>query len=276
MTKRVHVFAIDNHQTTCTDLSLKKTEHVSDVYLVFDLDEVKYLRQNRICGQKIGTVGNENVNSNEEKVQYTIPLQLSKEELGVLVELSEVNVEVGHSVCVNVNRDSKIEDLRDLKQNFDNYIRSLIEKSNAEFSKAQSERLFTMKNKILEGKRKKLNEQLNKVEIQLNELDENKIETIEKLKNDRKNLLNTLDYLEENFELEMNSKKPQSTSTSGQTQKLNVSFINAKAFTITPEFYRKVYPINVIDNNCIMERACYDSCKYRAYKYLWKEGKIVE
>ncbi len=102
---------------------------------------------------------------------------------------------------------------------------------------------------------------------------------IEKTKSDRARIVNTLENLEANFDLEMASKtNPQLTTDHGEQQQKqqqqppNLSLSNSKVFLETPEFYRNFFPIKVIPRNEIMSKVCYQSCKYRAFKYLWKEG----
>ena len=255
----LNVFAISDHQTECSSHSKHKQDNTS-IYLVFDVNQVNVLRkQYHMCGQTVGM----STNTDQRKQLLAVPVQFTREELAVLIENSGVHVNVYHSMCADLSIGNN-EKVQVLKQKYDSYVSSLIDKQNSEFATAQNEKLATMRSKILEGKSKKLNQRLAQIDAKLrNSAEDSSLEA------ERENTLNLLKNLEASFDSELEAKKSKSTS---QLAESSVGLTTTHIFIGTPEFYRSFYPVSLIANHNVLNKACYESCKYKAYKYLWNKG----
>jgi tRNA splicing endonuclease len=262
------VFSLNDHQMDCK-LDIKKNlfdEH-DDIYLIFDLEQSNNLRHKnlRLCGNSVS------FQSNNSKT--FIPIQLSNEEMGILLENSsnkqkEYELNVYHSICF-LNKDEKNEtNLNELFLKYKNYLVKIQEEEIMNIKKQRIDQMSSMKDRILDGKRKKLNNRLKEVhgliENNLNDSDR-----LDFLKNEKELILNQLNNLEQNFEQEFLDKNKSSFE-----QQQNFDLI--KLFIETPEFYRDYFKLTKITNESLLiNKTFYKSNKYKIYKYFWSLGYFL-
>jgi tRNA-splicing endonuclease subunit Sen34 len=220
-------------------------------YLIFDYKSVKLLREKyRICGRLIGMISN--VSKQTLTSNSYLPLKISTYEFYLLAELSstESSIQFMSSPdfdCDLLNAtDSK---LIELKQNYDAYVEKLNEAKKTEYIRQRQEQLISMKARIIEGKRKKLNDQIKK-------LKENDPEY--------SLVLNQLDNLEADFDAEQTI-----GSISFDTENLNTEI-----FTKTPHFYQVLFAHKPVPQNDLklLSDEANSTCKFKCYKYFWQQG----
>lgn len=218
-------------------------------YLVFDSNTVKLLRDDfRICGRLIGSITN--VSKQAQTSNAYLPLKLSRYEFDILIDMLINNrndsIRILNSNLKKLNESN----LNEFKHELSKYNESLKEKKRLDYLKQRREQLLSMKEKILEGKRNKLLNQLNS----LNETDQRHSE-----------IKNQLENLEASFNLDLE-----------QTAKINENTFeaNTEIFTHTPEFYASLFPNNLVSIDVLELRLneSLQSCKFKCYKYFYEKG----
>lgn len=130
-----------------------------DLYLIFNLQQANYIREQRIHGRFIGSVQSiQTAASTNRKTNNHLPFKLTESEVGLVLEnINEDYLEILIQEQMNVNN------LDAFNEKFQSYKDKLVELKNADYIKLRKEQLNKMRNKILTAKRKKLNENLKKL-----------------------------------------------------------------------------------------------------------------
>lgn len=222
--------------------------NLSDTYLVFDSDTVTKLREKyRICGRLIGFIASKQ----SITTSSYLPLKLNKFEFDLLCDLAlnEKNlIQILKTNYKNLPR----EHLLCLKIEYDKYIEQFKERKKIDYIKLRRDQLILMRDKIIDGKRKKLTNQLRS----LNENDER-----------RSFVLNQLDNLELDFNVELDNIQFSSDKNDDESS-------NTEIFTKTPEFYSVLFKKEKI-LNFNLESIVNDSlktAKFKCYKHFWSKG----
>ncbi|RNA14180.1 tRNA-splicing endonuclease subunit Sen34 [Brachionus plicatilis] len=193
-------------------------------YLVLENEASDYLRETkRICSRKIGTW------CNNQTTQSFLPLQLATEEVCLLTELFHNEIEIIKTNFTDLKNFEKNDKFDQFKSNYESYLANLNSKQIKSFKENRKKQMIAKKDQILNGKRKKIAEQLDKIRKNLLRAEINQDE-MEKLNQQKNTLEYNLDNLELNFEQELNN-----VGQSG-------SFYNeVEIFHSTPEFYKFLF-----------------------------------
>jgi tRNA-splicing endonuclease subunit Sen34 len=257
------VFSLNYHQEDCKlDINKNSFDENDDIYLIFDLDQSIKLRQTnlRLCGNSVS------FQSNNSKT--FVPMQLSNEEMGILLEnmsINEYELNVYHSICFLNNDEKNEENLNKIILEYKKYLDQAQKDENDIIKKQRLDQMSSMKEKILDGKRKKLNIRLKDLDS-LIEKNLNDNDRLKQLKNEKETILNQLNNIEQNFEKEFLDKNKSSFE-----QQQNFDLI--KLFIETPEFYRDHFKLVKIPNESLLiKKTFYKSNQYKIYKYFWSLG----
>jgi tRNA-intron lyase len=290
--RKIDIFSLsDHHQIECqlgdkqeqeeanentnrkTTTQLTSEALSNKAYLVFDFEQAQLLRssQFRVWGNFIGS--QVNALAVDQKTVRTVPLQLSTQELVLLVENFAQQVELLHTKCVDLSQ--KIGDevnLERLRRDYDDYVRRLDEKQREDFFRTRLSNMLQMKPKIIEGKRKKLVNELDSLEKKLNA---SQVEAEEKNKlNGLKDVaMKRMDNLEAEFDAEL--KQMQMNLVAKSRDELTNEYECVETFVKTPEFYQTLWPILRLDKERLLNESMYFTrreCKYLAFKHLWSLG----
>jgi tRNA splicing endonuclease len=289
--RKIDIFSLnDHHQIECqfgdkekqdrevadksTKLSSKKpTSEASsnNAYLVFDFEQAQLLRSSefRVWGNFIGS--QVNALAVDQKTVRTIPLQLSPEEVTLLVEKFEHKVELLHTKCVDLSNMGDEVKLEKLKLDYAAYVQKLDEKQREEFVRTRFNNMLQMKQKIIEGKRKKLINELNSLEKKLNDSNV-KTEDKNQLHELKSAALKRMENLEVEFDAELKQTKCSSIKTSDEPSN---EYQSVETFVKTPEFYRTVWPVLRLDKVRLLNESLHFTrrgCKYLAFRHLWSLG----
>jgi len=263
-----------NRKSLTTQFKTSKTSSSSSnkAYLVFDFEQAQMLRTNefRVWGNFIGS--QVNALAVDQKTVRTVPLQLSPEEVTLLVENFEDKVELLHTKCVDLSRIGDKMQLEKLKVDYDEYVRRLNEKQREEFFRTRHNNMLQMKSKIIDGKRKKLVNELNALEKKLL-LNVETTEEKNKLNELREVTLARMDNLEAEFDAEL--KQLQTNLAKNSNEELSNEYECVETFVQTPEFYQTIWPILRLDKKRLLNDGLHFTrreCKYLAFKHLWSLG----
>ena len=264
---QINVYILNDHLKGCFDLNKTQNELCENkIFLIFDIDEAMQLRQNKILGQLIGM--SMSLTINDSKSQFSLPLQLSYEEIGILIECCEFKVVFWFSCDDSENDESKAK-LDMWKKDYETYLSLFSKKQNEDFSKTRNEQLVAIKDKILDGKKKKLMQQIDKLNSDLDALKSSSKNTdlndeIKKLEAEIDVAMLAVERLESDFELELESNK--------QKTFLNKDSLNTEIFFKTPSFYKHLFKEKEIPKEVILSDEFYSTCKYKTFKYFWRKG----
>lgn len=212
-----------------------------DSYLIFDHDTVNKLRNNpyRICGRLIGTITN--VSKQTLNTNAYLPVKLNRFEFELISQLAlnDKSIQIKQKNYDSVDNKLKI---NQLNTEYNNYLEKIKQIKQNEYVRVRKEQLIALKDKIIDGKRKKLN-------IQLQNLTHNE--------QDRLKITSQLNSLETDFEDDLN-----------QVQvNLDTNSLNTEIFTQTPEFYNVLFNYDLINRSIIIE-----TCKFKCFKHFWSMG----
>jgi len=219
--------------------------------LMFDANEVCELRKNeRICGHLTGSLAN----SARQNVFFGVPLLVSNEEAKLLESHQVADIfERSPNNCLNESL------LAEINKDHDNYLRK-DHQNQLDFCKQKRlKELNTLKDKIIIGKRKKIQSKIDATNKEETLSDAKKPEELSKLKMELDCLENTVikeqqdkinkDFASQSttiqFNVELHVKTPEYLERTS-----NASLCNEKFLTITPEL----------------------DYKYFIYEYLWSRG----
>jgi tRNA-splicing endonuclease subunit Sen34 len=249
---------------------------VENTYLLFDkAQSIKLRDQLRLCPRLIGSYSN--LASKTQTSIASIPAQLSHEEVCILID-GELR-KTSSSIRIRLLESSKFD-----KMTFDNmnsfmrfekeykeYLNRFVDKQNENFRIVRREQLLSMKEKIIDGKKRKLKSQLEKV---LQKLFSNPND--ERLETEKQQLEFELGSLEQNFNLEL-----EKCQISDQTQKpllqIGHESLNTEIFVHTPDFYLKslffdLNQISLDDFYLRNKNTTCETCRYKVFKHLWSCG----
>lgn len=229
-------------------------------YIVLENEASDYLRkQKRICSRKIGTW------QHHQSTEVFLPLQLSNEEICLLIDLFANEIKIVKSDFPNLKNLTNKVDLHQLKFKYDCYLAELNSKQIESFKINRKKQMMAKKSQILDGKRKKFTEELERIKKKLlnPEIDHGERENLNQQKNSIEYNLNNLEFI---FEQEINNIDH------------NDSFFNEiEIFHSTPEFYNSIFKteeIPIADFKTLNFKL-FINCKYSAFRYLYTQGYYI-
>lgn len=223
-----------------------------DDYLIFDMKQAKYIRENKSFGRFIGSISNQkNVDEVDDKTNNYLPLKLNKFEIGLLIE----NSSTSESVLIRENNELRLEKINEFNEKRDKYNKDLNILKINEYIKTRKSQLISMRDKILASKKKKLNAQLARLTD-----DQERLKVEETIRNLETDFDNELSNLEAGLNKEYDKKSESNENT--------------EIFMQSPEFYQYLFPtINVSRSELnIFISTLNKTCKYNAFKHLYNEG----
>lgn len=212
--------------------------------LIFDYEQAIRIREHpyRINGRLIGskTVTNQQANTSS-----FVPLQISDEELLILLENFKDKFEV-----LRTRYDMIDFDIECFKQKFSDYMVEISRKQSEDFVKMRRRQMLDKKDKILEGKRKKITQEMNKLDNQ------------DQVYRD---LQEQLGNLEKDFEKDL-----ENIANTSQVSEEDLIEI----FVKTPEFYSELFKAEIVPHEELeLLRTTLDTiCKYQVMKLFWQKG----
>lgn len=241
----------DQTENSIIEINVANLNNSLENYLVFDFKTVNRLRDEyRVCGRLIGMITN--VSKQTLTTNSYLPLKLNRFEFNILIDfLLNKN---DHSIRIINNDFSKLNEsnFNAFKKEFNKYDESLKEKKRLDYVKQRREQMLGMKDKILDGKRKK-------IENQLRSLSKSELEK-------RNELINQLDNLESNFNLDLEKSTQQIKEAQFEP--------NTEIFTQTPEFYNLLFPHDLVSRSSLeaILNESLRTCKFKCYKYFYDRG----
>lgn len=226
-------------------------------YLVLKNEASDYLREKkRICSRKIGTW------QHHQSAEIFLPLQLSNEEICLLIDLFGNETKIVKSIFSELKNFKNKVDLHQLKSKYDCYLAELNSKQIESFKTNRKKQMIAKKNQILNGKRKKFLEELDKIEKKKKdqEINQEEKDNLNQQKNSIEYNLNNLELI---FEQELNN-----------VDQSDSFFNEIEIFHSTPEFYNSFFKIEEIpiEDFKTLNRKLFINCKYSAFKYLYIKG----
>jgi tRNA-splicing endonuclease subunit Sen34 len=183
---------------------------------------------------------------------------LTLEEVGLLIENFRDEINLYESIATNKFHPTDNQ-LSEFKTKYDAYEESFAAKQNESFRNARRQQLLSMKDKILDGRKKKLTAQLAKLEAESSQNDDS-------ITQQRNALLEELQSLESNFQLEL---KKIDTVNSGSE-----ICTNTEIFVKMPDFYNILcQPRKIpIDQFWLDHQKAFNTCKFKSLRYFWRSG----
>jgi tRNA-splicing endonuclease subunit Sen34 len=216
--------------------------------LVFDPESICKLQEaNRICGHLIGSLAN-NVRQNE---YYGSPLMLTNEEAKLLiVYLNAASLYKDNtSQCLSSNTHSN-----SMKIEYEKYLDQFYTEQNEKYKEKRLVELAPLKSKIIDGKRKSLQNKIEK--LKLESQTSQTIETLTKLNEDMKAL--NENHCDSLFANEIK----------------NISKVDmlTEIFLLTPKFLKIANHGSNLSNELLFTITSHLNYKYVIFKDLWTRG----
>ena len=224
-----------------------------NAFLVFDLRQSVDLRESkRICARLIGSHSSSSSKSQRHTVA-SVPAMLTLEEMGVLIEAYPSEISLLESA--DATR-ADLTALAQFKSEYEAHKSKFAAEQNQLLRDTRREQLNAMREKILSGKRQKLNLQLARI-----------IET-----DTKRILLDELNNLEANFELEL-----EKLGATSSNNKQVCGVVNTEIFVKTPQFYQLLYQIKSVpcEDFWLRNKETFTTCRYRAFKHFWSQGYFL-
>lgn len=233
------------------------SEEVNDrpkTYLIFDNEASEYLRDTkRICSRKIGTW------FQNQSAQAFMPLQLSNEEVCLLSDLFSNELKF---LKTEFNDFSTNKKLSQFKSKFKSYLTQLNSKQIEIFKFNRKKQMIAKKDQILNGKRKKIAQQIDKINESILKPEITDAEK-EKLNQQKDNLEYNLSNLELIFDQELDD-----------LEHNNNFFNEVEIFHSTPDFYESIFKTQEIsiEEFRALNKSNFLNCKYSTFKHLYMKG----